>query len=123
MIRGPPRFKRTDTFFPYTTLFRSDEGAVGHALRLFRPKPAIDGAIFVLRDVIVAVGRGQELLGFRHGPVGDVVGGDRPEQPRRRVRRQMQPVGVRPFEEVARSEEPTSETPSLMRISHSVFCL
>src|SRR3546814_19681296 len=23
MIRGPPRYKRTDTLFPYTTLFRS----------------------------------------------------------------------------------------------------
>src|SRR3546814_12039524 len=27
MIRRPPRSTRTDTLFPYTTLFRSDEGA------------------------------------------------------------------------------------------------
>src|SRR3546814_3707383 len=26
MIRGPPRSTRTDTLFPYTTLFRSDAG-------------------------------------------------------------------------------------------------
>src|SRR3546814_13219320 len=26
MIRRPPRSTRTDTLFPYTTLFRSDEG-------------------------------------------------------------------------------------------------
>src|SRR3546814_13707445 len=26
MIRRPPRSTRTDTFFPYTTLFRSPEG-------------------------------------------------------------------------------------------------
>src|SRR3546814_14514909 len=26
MIRGPPQSKRTDTRFPYTTLFRSNEG-------------------------------------------------------------------------------------------------
>src|SRR3546814_11365274 len=26
MIRRPPRSKRTDTLFPYTTLFRSEEG-------------------------------------------------------------------------------------------------
>src|SRR3546814_9251396 len=29
MIRRPPRSTRTDTLFPYTTLFRSDEGAPG----------------------------------------------------------------------------------------------
>src|SRR3546814_1331238 len=28
MIRRPPRSTRTDTLFPYTTLFRSDEKAV-----------------------------------------------------------------------------------------------
>src|SRR3546814_20193958 len=28
MIRRPPRFTRTDTLFPYPTLFRSDEGIV-----------------------------------------------------------------------------------------------
>src|SRR3546814_7266394 len=27
MIRRPPRSTRTETLFPYTTLFRSDEGA------------------------------------------------------------------------------------------------
>src|SRR3546814_14137143 len=32
MIRRPPRSTRTDTLFPYTTLFRSDEGLIilGH---------------------------------------------------------------------------------------------
>src|SRR3546814_1729096 len=29
MIRRPPRSTRTDTLFPYTTLFRSDGAAVG----------------------------------------------------------------------------------------------
>src|SRR3546814_2883454 len=28
MLRRPPRSTRTDTLFPYTTLFRSDEGRV-----------------------------------------------------------------------------------------------
>src|SRR3546814_13727695 len=38
MIRRPPRSTRTDTLFPYTTLFRSDRaGAYG------LPKIAIDG--------------------------------------------------------------------------------
>src|SRR3546814_2028914 len=30
MIRRPPRSTRTDTLFPYTTLFRSSEALVGH---------------------------------------------------------------------------------------------
>src|SRR3546814_12565347 len=30
MIRRPPRSTRTDTLFPYTTLFRSVEGALLH---------------------------------------------------------------------------------------------
>src|SRR3546814_13408630 len=29
MIRRPPRSTRTDTLFPYTTLFRSESGSVG----------------------------------------------------------------------------------------------
>src|SRR3546814_19338786 len=33
MIRRPPRSTRTDTLFPYTTLFRSDFFAVGRILR------------------------------------------------------------------------------------------
>src|SRR3546814_13665300 len=31
MIRRPPRSTRTDTLFPYTTLFRSDHGLLGPA--------------------------------------------------------------------------------------------
>src|SRR3546814_11365339 len=33
MIRRPPRSTRTDTLFPYTTLFRSPEGALDEARR------------------------------------------------------------------------------------------
>src|SRR3546814_4187690 len=32
MIRRPPRSTRTDTLFPYTTLFRSDVGFLDHEL-------------------------------------------------------------------------------------------
>src|SRR3546814_11270137 len=38
MIRRPPRSTRTDTLFPYTTLFRSHDAHRRHALRLRRPK-------------------------------------------------------------------------------------
>src|SRR3546814_15472291 len=38
MNRPPPRFTRTDTLFPYTTLFRSASGGVGSRLRrLLKP--------------------------------------------------------------------------------------
>src|SRR3546814_8088629 len=33
MIRRPPRSTRTDTLFPYTTLFRSEDGAAGATCR------------------------------------------------------------------------------------------
>src|SRR3546814_12960570 len=36
MIRRPPRSTRTDTLFPYTTLFRSDQIAVMHAGRIMQ---------------------------------------------------------------------------------------
>src|SRR3546814_19389843 len=36
MIRRPPRSTRTDTLFPYTTLFRSDGGSVCTCFKLRR---------------------------------------------------------------------------------------
>src|SRR3546814_5400041 len=38
MIRRPPRSTRTDTLFPYTTLFRSTVGAVGFDLHDLGPE-------------------------------------------------------------------------------------
>src|SRR3546814_14811309 len=35
MIRRPPRSTRTDTLFPYTTLFRSQVAHLRHLLQLF----------------------------------------------------------------------------------------
>src|SRR3546814_1443393 len=49
MIRRPPRSTRTDTLFPYTTLFRSLAGIepeiLGKGLQIVEPKPKkeIDG--------------------------------------------------------------------------------
>src|SRR3546814_579691 len=44
MIRRPPRSTRTDTLFPYTTLFRSMPAAGRRAvgLSLWRPGPEVD---------------------------------------------------------------------------------
>src|SRR3546814_2332004 len=39
MIRLPPRYTRTDTLFPYTTLFRSRDGLDGAGLRPYSADP------------------------------------------------------------------------------------
>src|SRR3546814_12176436 len=43
MIRRPPRSTRTDTLFPYTTLFRSVERRLGRAPKLLIAKMGQDG--------------------------------------------------------------------------------
>src|SRR3546814_8145588 len=99
MIRRPPRTTRTDTLFPYTTLFRSAGadavGARGGA------RPAHAAAIAFIEDEIAA--------GIRI----DAAEGD---AGRRAAGLAAHPVGKR-------SEEHTSELQSLMRISYAVFCL
>src|SRR3546814_15994720 len=59
MIRRPPRSTRTDTLFPYTTLFRSD---VGH-------RPVADLA--VRRVAAVAQRVDHRVLEMRAPPPGD----------------------------------------------------
>ena len=61
--------------------------------RASRAEPEVDRTVAVGRNLVEAVDRGQELRRLGHRAVGDVVGGDRPEQRGRRVRRQVQPVG------------------------------
>src|SRR3546814_3547206 len=42
MIRRPPRSTRTDTLFPYTTLFRSLAARLGlQKLRIIQPRPEV----------------------------------------------------------------------------------
>src|SRR3546814_10257629 len=57
MCRRPPRSTRTDTLFPYTTLFRSHgdrrEDMVRPSARADDPVPDADvGAILLLRDAL-----------------------------------------------------------------------
>src|SRR3546814_3549021 len=94
MIQRPPRSTRTDTLFPYTTLFRSAR----------RFHPALQGRhTYFGARVPVSPYAG---LRFR-GPEG------RPGTGRHRPEVQL----------AGRSEEHTSELQSLMRISYAVFCL
>src|SRR3546814_8982312 len=121
MIRGPPRTRRTDTLFPYTTLFRSREnrhrGVQGErTVRLDRQvrrlwlqqvaRRRLCAARLSDRLAEGALSGGilRRVHGFRHPP-------DR------------QADGVRGRYAAHRSEEHTSELQSLMRISYAVFCL
>src|SRR3546814_5539094 len=96
MIRLPPRSTRTDTLFPYTTLFRSgeDRRRQGRSLPVDPPWRRVQSGIL---SGGVAVRLGEPRLV------------DRPEHRLAAVR--------------WRSEEHTSELQSLMRISYAVFCL
>src|SRR3546814_8325577 len=94
MRRRPPRSTRTDTLFPYTTLFRSEQ-LRRHLSRLQRGEP----------DVAPADGGAPERPGVR----------------RRQLLRSGLSRGGRGHR--GRSEEHTSELQSLMRISYAVFCL
>src|SRR3546814_3911576 len=55
MIRRPPRSTRTDTLFPYTTLFRSDRHRQHHAHRQSAQprKPPLDGTELEIAGSIV----------------------------------------------------------------------
>src|SRR3546814_5204777 len=135
MIRRPPRSTRTDTLFPYTTLFRSG-----------RPVELLDlpGAYSlepsspderVTRDVITGAQAGERL------PDAIIVVVDAANLDNH-LRFTLQlialglPVvvalnmidlatrdGLTLDPEALRSEEHTSELQSLMRISYAVFCL
>src|SRR3546814_19096677 len=59
MIRRPPRSTRTDTLFPYTTLFRSWAGAA-HLIVFVMPAKA--GVSAPLRDPSLRWGDGSVLL-------------------------------------------------------------
>src|SRR3546814_10640653 len=100
MIRRPPRTTRTDTLFPYTTLFRSP-GQVGAG---GDPDHAAFGRQ-VQRQGLCDVGRPAWRRHQRGERAVDQHGGRGGAQ-----------QGIR-------SEEHTSELQSLMRISYAVFCL
>src|SRR3546814_3253118 len=105
MIRRPPISTRTDTRFPYTTLFRSEtlddlNGSLGDSRDLLE-MAAEEGDQGAVDDVAGEVARLRgilEKLEFRRMFSGEMDANNR-------------------------SEEHTSELQSLMRISYAVFCL
>src|SRR3546814_3484613 len=106
MIRRPPRSTRTDTLFPYTTLFRSDEESAEAIQLLNEPRE-------VLSEEAGHEGEGQEDRG-EHRQALDGLTLTHPEA--RLLDRDHGHVRLR-------SEEHTSELQSLMRNSYAVFCL
>src|SRR3546814_4151996 len=110
MIRRPPRSTRTDTLFPYTTLFRSDAQLVQRAL---------GGQVRLLDDP-----DDLELLGCRIPHSSSPPSAIMLFLSRRfsKVRSATHSFRARASRR-RRSEEHTSELQSLMRISYAVFCL
>src|SRR3546814_3968195 len=103
MIRRPPRSTRTDTLFPYTTLFRSDQlqfsaqmVVAGVLIEEATPRPPV-----TLLDGIESI-----EFDYRGIDESGVLGSWEPQ-----------------WAFPDRSEEHTSELQSLMRISYAVFCL
>src|SRR3546814_3203271 len=97
MIRRPPRSTRTDTLFPYTTLFRSNAGSSATSRQRGRESPS------TARSAACCSSRGS--------------------RPHRPARRRSSEVHWHFVGFARRSEEHTSELQSLMRISYAVFCL
>src|SRR3546814_1603703 len=106
MIRRPPRSTRTDTPFPYTTLFRSDEVLLRlDGLHLSLRVDDGDGRI--LRGSTERCRAGDDPPPVGRGNIDVLLGAERIHESLLAVR----------------SEEHTSELQSLMRISYAVFCL
>src|SRR3546814_3587647 len=100
MIRRPPRSTRTDTLFPYTTLFRAPARS---AVPSRRPVTCRNRLIFAgASRLSPAAGMDQFLAATGSSPLSTL-----------RCSCSCS----------SRSEEHTSELQSLMRISYAVFCL
>src|SRR3546814_7422959 len=121
MIRRPPRSTRTDTLFPYTTLFRSRAWASNpimtkstftharhDAFQFLRPDHSWPHGCLHFLSAGALTTRDLASSGNLWHPRRDALGGG--------------PVRASKLHG-ARSEEHTSELQSLMRISYAVFCL
>src|SRR3546814_9471125 len=112
MIRRPPISTRTDTFFPYTTLFRSDKvfevviqfGSILAVMWIFRARlwQLIRGTLSGERSEVMFM-RNLFIAFLPAAVIGAVM--------------------IKYIKALFRSEEHTSELQSLMRISYAVICL
>src|SRR3546814_6627996 len=119
MIRRPPRSTRTDTLFPYTALFRSDQHPVQQQRQHHGRAQALSvaddgwggGRVHLVKQFLPRINMDErEYSKTRPLPSVAAASGDAPSVS----------IGVDPW---PRSAEHTSELQSLMRISYAVFCL
>src|SRR3546814_5756566 len=103
MIRLPPRSTRTDTLFPYTTLFRSISKSRSPSISIPKAARSITAQE---KAMLSNLNKGLALA-----LAVAVLGGCATSKEK------LLPHGD------SRSEEHTSELQSLMRISYAVFCL
>src|SRR3546814_4382425 len=129
MIRRPPRSTRTDTLFPYTTLFRSEHFALPGRARVSRRigggrhgRNHMHRAATLLErlcnDIAVAA------IVSRAAQHGYRVPRCKAPHPLRRAPHRAQHQFVNAgssIDQRLRSEEPTSELQSLMSTSYAVF--
>src|SRR3546814_9059252 len=139
MVRRPPRSTRTDTLFPYTTLFRSlcrlpaqrlglgllagVADLAGLACDRFAGLLGLVGlfALHGRQRAAAAVDPDQRAVQGHPGRAdGDRTAADLEADHDARFQHQ---VHARLDVDLGRSEEHTSELQSLMRISYAVFCL
>src|SRR3546814_4674597 len=118
MLRRPPRSTRTDTLFPYTTLFRSKS-----AIAIFGP----DKRLKFFNQAYVSLWNFEESWLESEPTLAELLEDLRerrrlPEYADFPAHKRSQDA---PFTSLleSRSEEHTSELQSLMRISYAVFCL
>src|SRR3546814_2629906 len=101
MIRRPPRSTRTDTLFPYTTLFRSSRKDISlYSWLILMSCPR--GKLHFICPLIKS---GGILIHFLFQAIYKAK------------------ISTESFVDISRSEEHTSELQSLMRTSYAVFCL
>src|SRR3546814_10728988 len=152
MIRRPPRSTRTDTLFPYTTRFRSavlqmfrqeaDQfmavtlGSNDYIRAVLTKALGTDRAAGLIEDILEA-GDGDNgidaLNWLDAGSVAELISDEHPqiiatilvhlERDRASNVLALLPERLRNDVMLRRSEEHTSELPSLMRTSYAVFCL
>src|SRR3546814_1150169 len=119
MLRPPPRSTRTDTLFPYTTLFRSVLTRTDGGLRLKHDHRHADGS----EDAITMYGgdtSGPGTATRQEFPVDADSVAMFTAADMTASNNNTWAMEIEPGE---RSEEHTSELQSLMRISYAVFCL
>src|SRR3546814_3087857 len=122
MIRRPPRSTRTDTLFPYTTLFRSIVRVVIAEGPRF---PKLARTFYLAGPQVMTAMVAEQLANAAASGEVDLgeIGRETAASLFNNLVRGEPQLQCLTHPDAARSEEHTSELQSLMRISYAVFCL